>query len=296
VRDLSFAVPPGAIVALLGGNGAGKTTTLRMLAGILTPTAGTIAFANQVVPADSADWRARVGVLAEMPGLYPRMTAPAYLRFFGQLYRLDAARLRRRIAAVLETFDLTAFAARPLATYSRGMTQRLMLARATLHEPEVLLLDEPTSSLDPVHARAVHEMLRDARARGTTILLCSHNLAEVETLVDEVVFLRAGAAVAVGAPSAIKRAVLPALQFGLAVHPDDEAAASTILATLPSVTSVVGPAGGWLHFALASDQVGPGNEALVAALVRSGVRVRELREEHALSDAYFELYEGQVER
>src|SRR4051812_4777820 len=145
------------VLALLGPNGAGKTTTVRMLAGLLAPSDGAATVAGCDVRRDPAGVRARVGLVSDAPGLYEQMTLPAYLDFFGGIYGLDAATRARRVADLIAFFDLAAHRKEGMPGFSRGMKQKVALARALLHAPPVLFLDEPTSGLDPLSARAVRD-------------------------------------------------------------------------------------------------------------------------------------------
>jgi ABC-2 type transport system ATP-binding protein len=206
VDDVSLRVPNGAILALLGPNGAGKTTTVRMLAGLLAPSAGEATVAGCDVRRDPAGVRARVGLVTDAPGLYEQMALPAYLDFFGGIYGLDAATRRRRIDELIDFFELTDHRRERLSGFSKGMKQRVALARALLHEPAALFLDEPTSGLDPLGARAVRELIVSLKAANRTIILCTHDLDEAERLADEVAIMRRGRIVASDAPAALRAA------------------------------------------------------------------------------------------
>ncbi|HEY8600027.1 MAG TPA: ABC transporter ATP-binding protein [Thermomicrobiales bacterium] len=206
VDDVSLRVPNGAILALLGPNGAGKTTTVRMLAGLLAPSAGEATVAGCDVRRDPAAVRARVGLVTDTPGLYEQMALPAYLDFFGGVYGLDATTRRRRIAELIAFFELTDHRRERLSGFSKGMKQKVALARALLHEPAALFLDEPTSGLDPLGARAVRELIVGLKAANRTIILCTHDLDEAERLADEVAIVRRGRIVASDAPAALRAA------------------------------------------------------------------------------------------
>jgi len=206
VDDVSLRVPDGAILALLGPNGAGKTTTVRMLAGLLAPSAGEATVAGCDVRRDPAGVRARVGLVTDAPGLYEQMALPAYLDFFGGIYGLDVATRRRRIDELIAFFELTEHRRERLTGFSKGMKQKVALARALLHEPAALFLDEPTSGLDPLGARAVRELIVGLKAANRTIILCTHDLDEAERLADEVAIVRRGRIVASDAPAALRAA------------------------------------------------------------------------------------------
>jgi ABC-2 type transport system ATP-binding protein len=204
VDGVSLRVAEGGLLALLGPNGAGKTTTVRMLAGLLAPSAGRATVAGYDVAAEPAAVRRRIGLVTDVPGLYPRMTAPAYLTFFGQLYGLAGAPLRRRIDEYLRLFALEEHRHVRMAGFSKGMQQKVALARALLHDPPVLFLDEPTAGLDPLAARDVRALIVDLKQSRRAIVLCTHDLDEAERLADQVAIIRAGRLVARDTPAALR--------------------------------------------------------------------------------------------
>jgi ABC-2 type transport system ATP-binding protein len=190
VEDVSFSLERGEIFGLLGPNGAGKTTTIKLMLGLARPTSGLVRLEGR----DPRDPRARrrLGYLAESPCFYDHLTATEYLELCGDLFGIEPGIRRRRAGALLERLGLTAHARKPLRKFSKGMTQRLGLAQALLNEPTLLVLDEPMSGLDPIGRAEVKEMLREERARGATVLLSSHVLAETETICDRVGILSGG--------------------------------------------------------------------------------------------------------
>ncbi|HLQ76301.1 MAG TPA: ABC transporter ATP-binding protein [Terriglobia bacterium] len=190
VRNLSVTVNRGSIVAFVGPNGAGKTTTIHSLLGFLKPDGGTIKLFGQAT--GSASLRRRVGYQCEIFHTYPFYTGTQALRYYGQLSGISKAELERAIPLQLERMGLTAAANRKASGFSKGMTQRLGLAQALLHEPELLILDEPTSGLDPEGRRLVLDIIREEKAKGRTVFLSSHILADVERTCDEVVMVRQG--------------------------------------------------------------------------------------------------------
>jgi ABC-2 type transport system ATP-binding protein len=192
VDRVNLHVPSGRVLVLLGQNGAGKTTTVRMLTSILRPTSGHASVAGFDVVTQAERVRASVGVLTENHGLYGRMNAQEYLEFFGSLYGLKRAEVSPRIQYLMESFGLVRVGKKRLGEYSKGMRQKLALVRAMLHDPPVLLLDEPTSAMDPESARLVRDAILSLRTSGRTILLCTHNLAEAEELADLVAIIRGG--------------------------------------------------------------------------------------------------------
>ncbi len=213
VDRVSFHVSAGEVLALLGPNGAGKTTTVRMLTSILTPTGGSARVAGYDVVREPEKVRASVGVLTEHHGLYGRMTADEYLEFFGRLYGLKAPALGAQIDRLMEEVGLGEYRRKRLGEYSKGMRQKLALVRALLHDPPVLLLDEPTSAMDPESARIVHDAIRGLRSAQRSIILCTHNLPEAEELADQVAIIRRGRIILKGTPSELKRDLLGPAEY-----------------------------------------------------------------------------------
>src|SRR5690349_15248263 len=212
VTDITFSVRAGEVMALLGPNGAGKTTTVRMLTSILRPTAGQARVAGYDVVTQAPQVRRSVGVLTEHHGLYMRMRSEEYLSFFGELYGLNAAECRARAAALLDRFGMREAVGKRLGEYSKGMRQKLALIRAMLHDPPVLLLDEPTSAMDPLSARLVRDAIAGLRSEQRAVILCTHNLTEAEQLADHIAVIRRGRLIAYGTPAELKRQWLgPAL-------------------------------------------------------------------------------------
>lgn len=212
VDGVTLTVQPGEVLALLGPNGAGKTTTVRMLTSILKPTAGWARIAGYDVVTQPAGVRASVGVLTEHHGLYVRMRSEEYLDFFGEVYGLAPEVRRKRSAQLLERFGMSEAVGRRLGEYSKGMRQKLALIRTMLHDPPVLLLDEPTSAMDPQSAKLVRDAISDLRSEKRAIILCTHNLPEAEQLADRIAIIRRGRIVTQGSPAALKRELLgPAL-------------------------------------------------------------------------------------
>ena len=198
LRDLSVRVEEGECLVLLGRNGAGKTTALRCMAGVLLPTAGTVRVDGIDAAEDPTAVRARVGLMPEVPGLYERMSARAYLDHFGAIYDLEPSIRRRRIEELLETFELTDAGDRWLGTFSKGMRQKVALIRATLHRPRLILADEPTSALDPDSARRAWIYLKDLQKSGCALVICTHSMDEAEQLAGDIGIMSGGRALAVG--------------------------------------------------------------------------------------------------
>jgi len=182
LRDLTVSVDEGECLVLLGRNGAGKTTALRCMAGVLVPSAGTVKVDGIDAADDAAGVRARVGLMPEVPGLYERMSARAYLDHFGAIYDMAPDLRRRRIDDLLDLFELADAGDRWLGTYSKGMRQKVALIRATLHRPRLVLADEPTSALDPDSARRAWIYLKDLQKDGCALVICTHSMEEAEQL------------------------------------------------------------------------------------------------------------------
>ncbi|MFN2463816.1 MAG: ABC transporter ATP-binding protein [Candidatus Dormibacteria bacterium] len=205
LEDINFRVPPGESLVILGENGAGKTTTLRCLAGVLRPTTGTVRIGGISVAEDAEAVRAQVGLLSEVPGLYERMTAPEYLDFFGRVQGLDGPTRKRRIDGLLELFGLSPRSGVWMGSFSKGMRQKVALIRATLHHPGVLLLDEPTSSMDPAGARLTWDYILSLKAEGLAVVVCTHNLRETARVADRLAVMAQGRILAEGTLAELQR-------------------------------------------------------------------------------------------
>jgi len=202
VQQLDLAIEKGEIFGFLGSNGAGKTTTIRMLTGQLRPSAGVARVMGLDVSIDSKALSHMIGVVFEYPNLYLRLTAYQNLHFAAQLYDVPTA----RIDELLERMGLTDRAHDSVNEFSSGMKQKLLIARALVHQPSVLFLDEPTSGLDPSFARGIRELVKSLREDGTTVFLTTHYMDEAEQLCDRVAFIEQGEIVLQGAPPDLKRA------------------------------------------------------------------------------------------
>lgn len=204
VEEVSLAVRPGEVYGLLGPNGAGKTTLLRILATLLPPTQGAARVLGHDVVTESAAVRQNIGVLTAGSGLYERLSPRENLVYFLRLHGLSRAAAEERAAAVVARFQLGAFADRPCGGLSTGQRQRVLLARAMAHEPRALLLDEPTTGLDVLSARGIHELVVAARAEQRAVLLSSHDMLEVELLCDRIGILAGGHLRAEGSMAELK--------------------------------------------------------------------------------------------
>ena len=208
VQDLSFEVQRGELFGLLGPNGAGKTTTVKMLTTLLLPTGGTASILGLDVVRQISEVRKHIGfAFSGTRGLYNRLTAIQNLKYFAELYAMDPQVTRKRIPELLELVGLTGRGDDRVETYSSGMTQRLHLARALLHDPEVLFLDEPTVGIDPVGARELRQTIQNLISLGKTILLTTHYMAEAEELCHRIAIINKGSLVALDSPDALKRGI-----------------------------------------------------------------------------------------
>jgi len=286
IEGVSLDLRPGEVLALLGPNGAGKTTTMRLLAGLIGPDEGTIEvdgvpLTRQTGPAV----RRRLGLLTEAPGLWDRLSVEANLLTYARLYELDDP--VRRVRESLARFDLLDRRADFAATLSKGMKQKVAIARALLHDPRTVLLDEPTAGLDPAMARSVRDLVLELRDEGRAILISTHNLDEAERVADRVAVLKQRL-IAVEAPETLRRRL-----FGTHVRVD-----------------VVGPASPWVETVLHAVPLDVDAEgstlrcriehpddhipAIVRALVQGGAAVRSVVEERAgLEDVYLALVESE---
>jgi len=287
VHDLSFDVPEGTIYGLLGPNGAGKTTTVRILAGLIAPSAGTVHVAGLALGPDNATIRALTGILTESPGLHDRLTARQNLAYYGRLYGLTDASLRDAVSRYLEVVGMTDAADRKVSGFSKGMRQRVAIARALLHEPRVIYLDEPTSGLDPEAAKSIRDLIAGLRDAGRSIILCTHNLDEAERVSDRIGVLN-GSLLAAGTPDELRRRARPAATRveldGGALAPAEIAHA---VAELPFVrhASATG-ASLWVEL----EEPARDTPELVSELVHRGARVMAVSEEVAtLEQVYLEL-------
>lgn len=198
VDNVSFTAPDGAVTGLLGPNGAGKTTSLRMIYGLLKPAGGTVHIDGIDMVARPLEAQARIGVLPDISGLYPRLTAREHIRYYGNLQGIKGAELERRIDHWVEILDLGEIIERRVGGFSHGERTKVALARALVHDPQNILLDEPTNGLDVMSTRAVRELIRHLRAAGRCVVFSSHVMQEMSALCDRIVVISHGRVVAEG--------------------------------------------------------------------------------------------------
>jgi ABC-2 type transport system ATP-binding protein len=285
VRGIDLEVRPGEVLGLLGPNGAGKTTTVRLLTALIEPTEGTAAVDGFDVRTQPDEVRARVGILTETPGLYDKLSASTNLDFFGRLYGLDGAVRAERIERYLRLFGLWERRDEVTGTFSKGMKQKLAIARALLHDPAVVFLDEPTAALDPEAAFIVREAIEELRKAGRTIVLATHNLDEADRLCDRIAFVRAGF-VRVDTPAGLRGTLgTRSLAIRLASSPSPQALAA--LRGLDGVGAVDAVDGVLRVGASDPESAAPG---VVRALVAAGGDIVEVRVERtSLEEIYFDV-------
>lgn len=283
VEDLSFRVDAGEIVGLLGPNGAGKTTSLRLIAGMIGPSSGRAMIRGVDLAIDPAGAHEAIGLLTESAGFYERMTAEQNLRYFARFY--NGVEARGAAQRALQGVGLTDRARDRVGTFSKGMKQRLALARCLLHEPPVLLLDEPTGGLDPEVAKELRSLIARFRSEGRSILLSTHNLSEAEGLADRIAILKTRL-LALDTPSALRRS-------GERVHIRIEAPewphdAVEAVRSEGFVRNVTEPSNGVVRFVLEDPE--EDRSRLVARLVQQGVEILSVSAEgRTLEDVYLDL-------
>jgi ABC-2 type transport system ATP-binding protein len=293
VDGLTFTVESGEVFGLLGPNGAGKTTTVRLLNGILPPSAGSArVFGLDPVP-DGAAIRRRTGVLTETPALYERLSARENLAFFATLQNLPRPELDRRVDEMLAFFDLASRARDKVETYSKGMKQRLALARALVHQPPLLFLDEPSSGLDPEAAQQVDDLIADlGRTDGQTVILATHNLLEAQRLCDRVAIMNHGRILAMGSLKDLARKLWPVTWVDIMFHVKPSDLLDESLMTLGGVLQIsTDPKTNTFSVQVESDDVIPN---VVRSLVEHGSSIRRVNpRDYTLEDIYFALQAGE---
>jgi ABC-2 type transport system ATP-binding protein len=291
VHNLNLSIPQGAVYGFIGPNGAGKTTTLRLLAGLLSPSAGTIHIAGHKVDGSSRQIRRMIGYMPDFFGLYPDLTVWEYLDFFARCYGVPPRQSQGVIEELLELVDLTGKREAFVQTLSRGMQQRLCLAHTLVHDPQILLLDEPASGLDPQARVEIRELLRELGRMGKTIMVSSHILSELAEICDHVGIIEKGHLLANGPIAEIRRQVLAGCTVRVRVldrHDD-------LLAYLQQKPDIfdpqVTPEG--IEMSFQGD-----NEALAALLrelIGVGFAVHSFSEESRdLEDLFFRITKGEV--
>jgi ABC-2 type transport system ATP-binding protein len=286
VDHLTLEVQAGEVFGFLGHNGAGKTTTVRLLNGVLAPTSGSARVLGLAPVEQGPVLRRRTGVLTETPSLDERLTGRENLEIYAALYGVPRREIAARVKELMELFQLEDRADEKAGDYSKGMKQRLALARALIHRPQLLFLDEPTSGLDPVAARLVHDMITHlSHEEERTVFLCTHNLDEAQKLCDRVAVLEHGKLIALGTPAELASKIGRSQRLELQVARSDEETVLRLLAEAPGVSAhredgtIVAAGVEWAAI--------PG---LVTSLASAGVQIyRVAPQEASLEEAYFAL-------
>jgi ABC-2 type transport system ATP-binding protein len=291
VRGISFGVEAGEIFGFIGPNGAGKTTTIRVMATLLDPSSGNLRVDGKSVISEPGEVRRRIGFMPDVFGVYDRITVWEYLDFFAAAYGIGRRERRRGIEGILELTDLVDLRDRLAGDLSKGMRQRLCLAKTLVHDPKVLILDEPANGLDPRARIEFRALLKELRAMGKTIFISSHILTELSDVCTSVAILEKGRVVASGSIEGIQRALQPGLAFRLDVLDGVEGARKALL-EIPRVDGIRAE-NSTLRFQFS----GPREEVpdLVRALVARDVRITGLVEEQTdLEDLFMKLTRGDV--
>lgn len=292
VDGMTFHVEQGEVFGLLGPNGAGKTTTVRLLNGILPPSEGTARVFGLDPTTQGEDIRRKTGVLTETPALYERLSARENLEFFATLQAIPESDVSRRVDEMLEFFELSSRAKDKVETFSKGMKQRLALARALIHKPPLLFLDEPTSGLDPEAAEQVNDLIASlSRSNGQTVVLATHNLFEAQRLCDRVAVMNKGKILALGSLKELSRKLWPVTWVDVTFHVKPK---ENVAGSLKAQRGVI--------------QVSAENEALavqvenedaipavVRHLVERGESILKVNpRDYTLEDIYFALQAGEA--
>jgi ABC-2 type transport system ATP-binding protein len=288
VRDLALAVARGEVFGFLGPNGAGKTTTVRMLAGLIAPTEGRAWIGGVDVARAADDLRSRIGLLTEAPGLYERQTARQNLDLHAKLHGLERPRRDERVRACLELVGLWERRDDHVGGFSKGMRQKLAIARALLHEPDAVFLDEPTSGLDPESARAVRDLILELRGAGRAVFMCTHNLDEARRLCDRVAIFRSRI-LRPGTPADLERTVLRR-RLGVRLAGDPRPFLAGVRA-MPSVRAAEQQDGLLVVELHDADRDAP---ELVRGLVAAGADVQRVAEADALLEQAYLAIVGEA--
>ena len=289
VDDLTLSIREGEVLGLLGPNGAGKTTTVRMLACLIAPTSGSATIHGLQVGRDDHQIRQIVGILTEAPGLYERLTARQNLDYFARLYGMDEDKRAAQIEKHLRALGLWERRDESVSGFSKGMKQKVSIARSLVHEPKVLFLDEPTSALDPESAHMVRESIAELKSQGRTIILCTHNLDEADRLCDRIAIVKQRL-IKLDSPSCMRNYL-----YGRRVAVRLRRVTEPVLAAVRSLglAQKVEQEGERLVLSLANPE--EQNPALVRAIVEAGGEVLFVEEERqSLEDVYLTLVRGEA--
>lgn len=292
VDALNLHVPAGALFGLIGPNGAGKTTTLRMLAGLLDPTSGEIKINGQSTQDGWGEVRKQIGYMPDFFGVYEDMLVWEYLDFFARCYDIPAPRRRPVVDELLDLVDLSEKREAYVQSLSRGMRQRLCLAHTLVHDPAVLLLDEPASGLDPRARVEMRELLRELGAMGKTIIVSSHILAELAEMCDSIGIIERGQLVTSGSVDEISRQAQQGRILRIKALAIENEALEAVLQDQPGVGQIF-PANGTLEVEFTGDESAVA--ALLGTLITKGIRVTSFAEASSdLEDIFLRLTKGEV--
>lgn len=288
VRDLNLEIEAGEVFGFLGPNGAGKTTTVRMLAGLIKPSGGAAQVAGLQVGKDNPEIRRRVGVLTEAPGLYEKLSAYHNLEFYGKLHGI--ADIAGQINKYLSLLGLWERRHDPVGKFSKGMRQKVAIARALLHEPEIVFLDEPTSGLDPEAARTVREFIAElSQVEGRTVFLCTHNLTEAENLCHRIGLMKQ-TLIKVGTPEKLK---LELYEPQTVIQLSEMVPGVEALLDFPFIKQLEVQDG---QLRITLDDPPSQNPLLVQRLVENGGKIQYVRDqERSLEDVYLSVVSGEAE-
>ncbi len=284
VENLDLQVKQGEIFAFLGPNGAGKTTTVRLLACLIAPTGGEARVAGGVVGRDNDAIRGKIGILTESPGLYEKLSARQNLDYFARLYGMSNAAREDAVKRYLEMLGLWARRDEPVGGFSKGMKQKLAIARALLHDPQIVFLDEPTSALDPESAKVVRDFIAELKSEGHTIFLCTHNLDEADRLADRIGVMKQRL-IQVDTPENLRRKL-----YGRHVVVRMRAVNDAHIAAVKGLPFVQRVECEDNRLILALDDPDARTPAIVRALVQANGEIRAVVEEkHSLEEVYLNL-------
>lgn len=288
IQEFTLEIPDGCIFGLLGPNGAGKTTTMRMLSCLIQPTAGTASIDSYEVgnKSDAQKIRGMIGLLPEVPGLYETLGAYKNLDYYGQFYGVPKAKREESIHKTLTNLDLWDRRNEPVGGFSKGMKQKIAIARALIHDPKYIFLDEPTASLDPMAAKIVREYILEMKKRGNTILINTHNLAEAERICDTVALVK-NRIVKVGSPRELARGL-----FARTITITLQRIPTTLLSDMTALSFVSQAQVNGNQLTLQVRDPEEDNPKIISWLIQKGLQVQFVsEEEHSLEDVYLKLIE-----
>jgi ABC-2 type transport system ATP-binding protein len=292
VNNLSFEIRKGEVFGFLGPNGAGKSTTMRMVTCFIPPTSGSVLVDGIDTSGDDLAVRRRIGYLPESTPLYSDMSVKEYLAFVGQVRGLRGARLRSRMDEMFSVCALGKMAGRQIGRLSKGYRQRVGLAQAMIHDPDLLILDEPMSGLDPNQIIEIRRLVKKI-GEEKTVIYCSHILSEVSATCDRILIIKEGRAVATGTPEELTSGHRSGSQYALRVR-GDRAAVKASLASISGVGDVVieDAQGGWLDARVSADVKDDIGEEIFNSIVKSGLSLSELRRGHTSLEEVFTQLTG----